>query len=71
MTFTISSDYEGKYYEVYTKNQRFADCPFAGRGRGGASYFVPMTNANWYSQLVKIADWVNNELKEECIFEVT
>ena len=70
MVFTISADSEHKYFEVYTKNQKFADCPFACRGRGGASFFVPLTRRDWYEQLVKVADWVNNELKDECIFEV-
>lgn len=70
MVFTISADYEHKYFEVYTKNPRFADCPLAARGRGGASYFVPLNRANWYEQLVAIADWVNNVAKDECIFEV-
>lgn len=70
MVFTISADSEKKYFEVYTKNPRFADCPLAGLGRGGASYFVPMTSRNWYDQLVAVADWVNNVLKDECIFEV-
>lgn len=70
MTLTISADSEKKYFEVYTKDERFANAPMAGAGRGYRTFYVPIYKKSWFEQLEEIASWVNNELHEECLFEI-
>jgi len=69
MVLSILADYEKTVFEVVSKDERLAECPLAGIGRGGKA-FVPVRKDNWYEQLEGIRDWVNNELKEECLFEI-
>jgi len=69
MVLTISTDMENTYYDVTTKNKRFANYPLACKGRFGG-YFVALDKDNWFEQAENIASWVNNELKEECLFEI-
>ena len=70
MTFEIRSDTEYESFEIVCRNRRFGNYP------GGAiptpwgnGYYIPITG-NWYKQLEDIASWVNNELNEECLFEI-
>lgn len=75
MTFEIHSDIEYKYFEVVTKDQRFADYPMAFRSRFSETTFCTyIDKKNWYKDLEAIASWVNNNLKakdgtpEACFF---
>ena len=70
MTLTITADSEKKFFEVITKDMRFANYPHAGGGRGMRTLFVPIYKKSWFEQLEDIATWVNNELNEECLFEI-
>lgn len=67
MIFEIHSDSEYKYFEVTTKNARFANYPHAFYGRFG-TLCVNLDKRNWYKQLEDIATYVNNDLDDECIF---
>lgn len=70
MTLTVSSDIEYKYFEVTTKNKKFADYPLAFRGGwNGETICTCIDKKKWFQQLEAIAEWVNNELGEECLFE--
>lgn len=59
MTLTISKNSVGTVI-VYTKDERMRKL---------------LPHLNWvlrdvYSDLAGISEWVNNELKEECLFEI-
>ena len=71
MTFTLSDGYNHKYVIVGTNNQKFKDYPLSnGRGWNGRYWCVDIESKNIYMGLSEIAYWVNNELGEECLFEV-
>ena len=70
MTLEIRSDTEYKYFEAVTHDMRFAGYPKAGGGRGMRTLFVAIYKKTWFEQLEDIASWVNNELKEECVFTI-
>ena len=69
MVLCISSDVEGKFFEVTTKNKKFLGYPGAFPGRFGTPC-ASLNGKKWYEDLEAIASWVNNELKEECLFEI-
>lgn len=68
MVLEIIADSELKYFDVVTKNQNFAQYPKAFYGRGGRTVCTTIDRRNWYKDLEAIASFVNNELKDECIF---
>lgn len=74
MTLTIHADTEMRTFEVCTKNQRFAAYPsaFYGRAFGDGERYVcaNLNGRRWYAELCNIAAFVNDELGEECLFEV-
>lgn len=61
MTITIYEGYDKSYIMLGAKNQEF-------RNTWGNTYKVP--TASIYKDLQNIASWVNNELGEECLFEI-
>lgn len=69
MVLCISSDVDGKYFEVTTKNKKFLKYPGAFPGRFGTPCAV-LNAKTWFNDLNAIASWVNNDLNEECLFEV-
>lgn len=74
MTLTIQSDTEQTVFEVCSKNQKFAGYPGAFYARpsadGGRWVCAHIDRRRWFAQLTEIAEWVNNELGEECLFEI-
>lgn len=73
MVLEIITDREYKYFDVVTKDQRFAQYPKAFYGRGcstGRAVCTTIDRKNWYKDLESIATFVNNELKDECIFSL-
>ena len=71
MTFTIHDGYDHKYVIVGTKNQKFKDYYLSsGRGADGRYWCLDIEIRSIYKGLADIASWVNNELGEECLFEV-
>lgn len=69
MILEIHSDIEGKFFEVSCKNKKFSGYPNAIYDRFGG-WTVPIRKQHWYDDLVAIASWVNNELKDDCEFTV-
>ena len=69
MTIEIISDSECKFFEVSTKNEKFSGYPGAFHNRFGG-WTVPIRKNHWYEDLESIASWVNNELKEDCMFTI-
>ena len=69
MVLCVCSDIEGKYFEVTTKNKKFLGYPGAFPGRFGTPCAV-LNGKKWFDDLKAIASWVNNELNEECLFEI-
>ena len=65
MVLTLITD--GEVVEVVTKDGRFCDYPLAAFGRYKRPFVL--LGEDWFNQLSDIASWVNNELKEECLFE--
>lgn len=61
MTITIYAGYDKTYILLGSKDERF------GREFGN-TVRIPVTNI--YKNLCEIASWCNNELDEECLFEV-
>lgn len=71
MTLEIRSDIEYKYFEVVTKDERFANYPLAFRGGfNNKTICTCIDKKNWFKDLEKIASFVNNELKDECVFTI-
>ncbi len=65
MVLEIITDTKCKFFDVVTKDQRFAQYPKAFLGRGGRTVCATINQKNWYKDLEDIAYWVNNNLKEE------
>lgn len=61
MTITIYQGYDNSYIMVGSKDERFA-------ATWGNVVKVP--NNQIYNELSNIAAWVNNDLGEECLFEI-
>lgn len=68
MVLEIRSDIEGKYFEAVTKNKKFGGYPGVCFTPWCNTWFVPIRKTKWYEDLEAIASWVNNELKDECVF---
>lgn len=61
MTITIYEGNDKSYVLFGSKDQRFAQA-------WGSVFRCPVSNI--YRDLSQITTWCNNELKEECLFEV-
>ena len=61
MTLTIYEGHDKTYIMLGSHDERFAK-------QYGTVYVVPTNNL--YRELADIASWCNNELWEECLFEV-
>ena len=61
MTITIYEGYDKSYIALGSKNEEFAKT-------WGSIYRVPVTSL--YREMSALAEWVNNELGEECLFEM-
>lgn len=61
MTVTIYEGYDKTYIMLGSKDERFAKA-------WGNVYKVLVSNL--YKDLSAVASWANNELGEECLFEV-
>ena len=61
MTITIYEGYDKSYIMLGSKDERFAKA-------WGSVYKMPVSNL--YKDLQSVASWCNNELGEECLFEV-
>lgn len=61
MTITIYEGYDKSYIMLGSKHPEFSNA-------WGNIYKVPTTSI--YKDLQNIASWVNNELREECLFEI-
>lgn len=61
MTITIYEGYDSSYILLGSKDERF-------QKEWGQAVRVPVGLI--YRNLAEIAAWVNNELEEECLFEV-
>ena len=61
MTLTIYEGYDKSYVTVSSKDERFTK-------EWGSFIRVPASAV--YRQLADISKWVNNELEEECLFEI-
>ena len=61
MTITIYEGYDKNYVMLGSKNPEFINT-------WGNTYKVPTTSI--YKDMQNIANWVNNELGEECLFEI-
>ena len=70
MVLEIRGDACMQTFEVCTKDARFESFPYASPNRWGTGYYTSISG-DWYRKLVGIATWVNNELKEECLFEIS
>lgn len=71
MTLEILSDVDYKYFEVTTKDKKIAGYPTAIMNRWGTGWTIPLDpKKNWWVQLEGIASYVNNELKDECLFAI-
>ena len=68
MTFEIRTDTEYKCFEIVCKNKKCLDYPGGFNVNSwGTGYWLPI-KGNWYKAMEDLASWVNNELKEECLF---
>lgn len=61
MIITIYEGYDKTYIMLGAKDKRFSQA-------WGSVYKVPVSNI--YKDLAQVASWVNNELGEECLFEM-
>ena len=61
MTITIYEGYDDSYVLVGSKDERF-------RAVWGNMMTIPTRLV--YKNLEEISSWVNNELSEECLFEI-
>lgn len=61
MTITIYEGYDKSYIMLGSKDERFAKA-------WGSVCRIPVSNI--YKDLQAVASWANNELDEECIFEM-
>lgn len=61
MTVTIYEGYDKSYIMLGSKDERFART-------WGSVYKVPVSNL--YKDLENVERWANNELGEECLFEI-
>ena len=61
MTITIYEGYDKSYIMLGSKDERFVQ-------ELGSVYKVPVGNV--YNDLERVSSWVNNELGEECLFEI-
>ena len=61
MTITIFKGYDDYHVMLGSKDTRFAET-------WGSVYKVPVSHI--YTELSQVAYWCNNELGEECLFEV-
>lgn len=61
MTISIYEGYDKSYVMVGSKNPEFAKA-------FGSVYKIPVSNI--YKDLESITKWANNELGEECLFEI-
>ena len=61
MVITIYDSYDSSYVILGSKNEEFIKAY-------GERYKIPSSAI--YTQLSKISNYVNNELHDECIFEI-
>ena len=61
MIITIYEGYDNSYIMLGSKNKEF---------RKAYGEVVKIPNSLIYKNLAEISSWVNNELDEECLFEV-
>lgn len=61
MTITIYEGYDNSYIMLGCKDERF-------EREWGRILKIPASSV--YKDLAQVAKWVNNELGEECLFEV-
>ena len=61
MTITIYEGYDKSYVILGSKDERFS------KEYGS---LMRVYTSNLYKDLTEVAKWVNNELGEECLFEV-
>jgi len=61
MTITIYEGYDKTYIMLGSKDERFAKT-------WGSVFKVPTSNI--FKDLQQVASWCNNELGEECLFEI-
>ena len=61
MTITIYEGYDKSYIMLGSKNPEFAKA-------WGSVVKIPVSNL--YKDLEQIAKWANNDLGEECLFEI-
>lgn len=61
MTITIYEGYDNSYIMLGCKDQRFHDA-------WGSVVKIPVSSV--YKNLAQVASWCNNDLGEECLFEV-
>ena len=61
MTITIYAGYDKSYIMLGSKDERFAKAY-------GNVYKMPTSNL--YNDLASVTSWCNNDLGEECLFEI-
>lgn len=61
MTITIYEGYDKSYIMLGSKDERFAKA-------WGSVFKVPTSNI--FKDLQQVASWCNNDLGEECLFEI-
>lgn len=61
MIITIYEGYDKSYIMLGSKDERFAKA-------WGSVFKVPTSNI--FKDLQQVASWCNNELGEECLFEI-
>lgn len=61
MTITIYEGYDKSYIMLGSKDERFTKA-------WGSVFKVPTSNI--FKDLQQIASWCNNDLGEECLFEI-
>ena len=61
MVLTIYEGFDNSYIMVGGRSKEFMD-------RYGSTYRV--SKDNFYKALAEISEWANNELGEECLFEI-
>ena len=62
MTITICEGYDNSYVILSCKHAEFR------KNYGCTEHGVKASNV--YRELAAVAEWVNNELGEECLFEI-
>ena len=72
MIITIMSGYSPKRVDLVCRDPKFRSFPTA--EVGGATkrpyYSVSTNNSKLLSTMLTITTWINNELGEECLFEL-